>query len=122
MNVQRHPKISVDTPAGALVKSSYLERDVLVYGMLEPEAEMLSSLNGQVTIYFSLASAVASVAIGIWINAAFAEKLTSTGDAATHLLAPACLVLSAIFALLGIGIRRTRSTMWERIKRQSRPI
>lgn len=114
--------ISVNAPVGATVSSSYLAREVPVYGIQEQEIEMISSLNAQASTYFSLSSAIIALALSPIINAPFVEKMTDIAKLACYLFSPLCILIAAVFVFLGVSAVKTRDSTWDRIKRQSRPV
>jgi hypothetical protein len=106
---------------GATVHNLYVEREVRVFAVHEFEYNSLSNMSTFATGAFALATASFAYAMGIWTNAAFADKLTPTGELATRMGAP----ILAIFAFVclcagGIAVWR-RYKLWGTIKKQSSP-
>jgi hypothetical protein len=46
-------KLAAEVPFGATIRSTYLQREVTVYGIHEYEVETLSYLNSQSSVFFS---------------------------------------------------------------------
>jgi hypothetical protein len=113
------PAISTETPRGATVKTTYVERQVKAFAVLEAEVDALSSLNAQATTFFSVSSAAISYAVSIWTNAAFAQQPTPEAIVASHMAAPILLVLAAVFVGLGIHSLIRRSATVNSIRTQS---
>lgn len=107
-------------PRGAIVTTAYAEREVKVFGILESEARMISTFNTLSTTFFSVSSGLVSVAIGIWINGAFAEKPTPAGQLLSSFAAPSLCVLAVVFLVLGIWARSSRGSTWDTIQRESK--
>lgn len=108
--------ISVDTGRGATILTAYTEREVKAFPIFENELESLSFLNTMTLVFFSVGSAFVSFAIGIWTNAAFADKLTPEGIVAAKYGAPLLCVLSLAAYVLGIIAMFSRSSQWAKIK------
>jgi ABC-type sugar transport system permease subunit len=104
---------------GSVVRSSYVERHLTVYGIHEYEAESLSNLSTVATLAFSLGSLFLSVPIGIYISWAFADHLSARAGFTTELVAPAFLVATVIFYFFGAVFLYQRRGLWDRIKDQS---
>jgi hypothetical protein len=64
---------STESSRPATVETVGVHRVVKVVGVLETELDTLASLNAQATIWLSVATALASLAAGIWITAAYTE-------------------------------------------------
>jgi hypothetical protein len=94
--------VFTETDRGAMVKTTYVERQVKALAVFDHELEALSSLNAQSTAFFALGSAALSYAIGIWTNAGFAQQLTPAGELASGVLAPGLVIVAAIFFTLGV--------------------
>jgi hypothetical protein len=104
---------------GSVVRSSYVERHLTVYGIHEYEAESLSNLSTVAMLSFSLGSLFLSVPIGIYISWAFAEHLSVKAGFTTEVVAPAFLFATVAFYALGAVFLHQRRGLWERIKDQS---
>jgi amino acid permease len=105
---------------GATVSNLYVQREVKVYGIHESEVDTLSYLNDQATIFFTTASFLGGVAITIWLNWAFAERATLTGDILTEYIAPLLLIISLVLLYVARSATKRRSSTWEEVKRGSR--
>ncbi|MCX5518444.1 hypothetical protein OSH10_08350 [Kaistia defluvii] len=112
--------LSVQPQSGLVVENLYMTRTMTVYGMHEGEVEMMTHLNTQATVFFSVASGCVSIGAGIWVSAAFSSELSPEGKVLLWGGGPALIVLSAVFVALGIWSMRSRGSMLEKIRRQSR--
>jgi hypothetical protein len=111
--------ISTESPRGATVKTTYVERQVKAFAVFDTEVDVLSSLNAQATVFFSVASAALSFAVSIWANAAFYSELTPAGQIASHIVAPALLVVAVLFVGLGVHAWTRRTSTVNAIRQQS---
>jgi hypothetical protein len=110
------------TPTGASVQPQYVRRVMKVYAINEHEAQTLSSLNAQATVYFSLASFFASFCLAIWINALFYTYMPPVAVIAAYVVAP-CLGVIAIGSLImAIVSLRSRRSTWRVIKDESQGV
>ena len=105
---------------GATIQSTYLTRDIPVYGIQEHEVESLSTLNTQAASYFSAASALVAFGLSIAVNAAFYDTLTPMAIVALKVIMPICLLVALAFFLMGRYARKRGNDVWSRIKAQSR--
>ncbi|TLY36266.1 MAG: hypothetical protein E6K60_08250 [Nitrospirae bacterium] len=72
--------------------------------------------------FISAGSGLIFCTVGIWANAAFAEKMTPAGEVLSKFVGPALLVL-AVFAFIGARFAlKARGTTWEAIQKESVPI
>jgi len=107
---------------GAVIKSIYAERQVKVYAVHESEVQTIGWFNSQASALIGLGSALLTYGIGILTNAAFAEKLTPIGEAASLLFAPILIGMSLLaFVGAALAIRR-RSSVWSGIKKESQSV
>jgi hypothetical protein len=120
--VRDTPTFSNDVPAGATMRPKYMGRTVTTYPVSEPEMEQISSLNGQVTARFSIATLLLGLAASIWANAIFYTDWTPAGQLASVYLAPLLLIFSIGYAISGFLARRHRVSAWERIKSEAQPV
>lgn len=109
-----------DSPRGATVKTTYVEREVKVLAVFDTEVDAISSLNAQATVFFSVGAGLISLAGGIWTTAVFSEKLTAAGQVATDVGAPVLGALSLIFFGLALWAWWKRRSALNTIKKQSR--
>jgi hypothetical protein len=117
------PKFIPDSvPLGATMRPLYMGRVVNTYPLSESELERISSLNDQVTARFSAASFLLALAVGIFSNAIFNDKLTPIAFVATVGLAPLLLCFSLGFGIGGFIARGKKSSAWEKIKADSAPV
>jgi hypothetical protein len=115
------PVSAIATP-GATIRSTYVKREVTVYGIHEYEANTLSYLNTQSTLFFSTGTAFLGYAVAIWTNAAFTAQRPLSGQAALDYVAPILCIATGCFYFAGIISTIKSISTWRRIKRQSRPI
>ena len=108
------------TPSGATIETAYVGREVKVYGVLESEVRMITVFNTLSTTFFSLSASVASIAIGIWTNAAYAGAPTAAGTILSGVIAPGLCALSLIFLAVAIWARMSRGTTWSLIQQESK--
>ena len=112
-------QISTQSPGGATVKTTYVERQVRAFAVFETEVDALSSLNAQATVFFSVASATLSFAVGIWTNAAFSSNPTPEATIASRMVAPVIALISVIFIFLGVHAWNRRTSVVTSIREQS---
>jgi hypothetical protein len=112
-------RISAPVPRGAFIETAYVERAVRAYAVYEHEVDSISRLNGLSSIFFSLSASLVSIAAGVWVNAAFVDKLGAEGRILCWVIAPALCLFSVIFSGLGYWAVRSRRTVWGDIKQQS---
>jgi hypothetical protein len=106
-------------PSGAVFTTTYATRTVKVFSITEGEVDSIATTNTQSTAYFSTFSALASLGLSVYVNAAFYDQVTPAGKVLMYVGAPVLITLSLLFAGLGFYIRRRRSSTWDRIKRES---
>jgi hypothetical protein len=116
------PSLSGGVPAGATMQTQYMGRIMTTYPISEPELENIATLDTQVTIRFTVAGSLLSLAMGIWTNAIFAKELTAAGQLASEFVAPLLLVFALGYAIAGFMSRRNRRSAWQRIKGEAQPI
>jgi hypothetical protein len=114
------PARSANIPRGAIVTPAYVEREVKAYAVFETEMHTLSFLNTLATTFFSIGSSLASIAIGIWANGKFTEKLSPQADILANFAAPGLCVLAAIFVGLGIWAICRKQTVLDAIRSESK--
>ena len=112
--------IKTTSSPGAVVTTTYVERQMKAYAVYEDEVSSLSYLNTQSTIFFMVASSLVSFALGIWTNAAFATDLTPAGEIASKLVAWVLCVLGFVFFGLGGHAIYKRHTAWKKVVQGSR--
>lgn len=88
---------STDSARFASIETYGVRRRVKVIGVLESELDTLSALNAQAAVWLSVCTALASLAAGIWITAAFTDKPTPEGNVLAKTGAPIVLLLSVVF-------------------------
>lgn len=109
---------------GAIFTPAYVERVVRVFAIQEGEVDSIALANTLSTVFFSIFSGLATLALSIWVNASFYSS-TAMPPAAEVLCkfgAPICVALSLVFLALGFWIRRRRSSTWERIQKESKAV
>ena len=116
------PSFSNSVPAGATMRPKYMGRTMTTYPVSEPEMEQISSLSGQVTVRFSIASLLLGLAASIWTNAIFVTEMTPAGQLASLYAAPILLIFSLGYAVGGYLARRNRANAWEKIKSDAVPV
>jgi hypothetical protein len=89
------------------------------YLIQEHEIGSISSANGEASAYFAAASAVASIAVSIWIAAAFADKMPPEGSVLTHFGAPFGMAVALFFAIMGIRAKSRGNAIWKTIREES---
>jgi hypothetical protein len=104
------------------MRPRYMGRTMNTYPVSESEMENISSLSGQTTVRFSIASLLLGLAGSIWINAIFYTEWTPAGQLAAHYIAPLLLLFSIGYAIGGFFARNKRASAWERIKNESIPV
>lgn len=115
-----HGASSTEPLHGAIIQSTYVTRDITVYGIQEQEVESLATLNTQTSLCFSAASSFMTFGLGIGVNAVFADTLTPVAKIVLKLVMPICCVIAVIFAVMGWYARKRGNDTWSRIKSQSR--
>jgi hypothetical protein len=111
--------LTANPARGAFISTAYVSREVKAYAVFENEFDTISRLNALSTVWFSLCSAFASLAIGIWVNAAFVDKLTPQGDILCHVVAPGLCSASVVTLMLGGWSVLSRRSTWSKIRRES---
>ncbi|MGO9991327.1 MAG: hypothetical protein ACLPTF_02285 [Steroidobacteraceae bacterium] len=105
---------------GATITTVYVERQVKAFSVFETELDVLSSLNAQATVFFSVGSAFITYAVGIWTNSSFATQLTPEGKLANEFVAPGLVFISIVFYSLAIMAWWKRRRTLGDIRRQSK--
>jgi hypothetical protein len=118
----RTPSFSNEASSGATMQPRYMGRTMTTYPVSEPEMDQISSLSGQVTARFAVASLLVGLAASIWTNAVFVNEMTPTGQLATYYVAPLLLFFAAGYALSGYLARRKRASAWDKIKLDAQPV
>ena len=95
-------------------------RDMLTYPVNDSEISGLAKDNTEARVFFSVASSLASIAIGIWTNAAFAEAPTPMGELLGGFFAYVLLAMATIFGWLGWRCLQVYNSTWDRIKNEAR--
>jgi hypothetical protein len=113
------PAVSADIGRGATILTAYAARQVKAYPIFETELDSISFLNTQATIYFSLASALFSFAVGILTNAAFVDTMTAPGAILAKVIAPLLIVGAICAGLLGRHAFKSRASQWSKIRHES---
>ena len=112
---------SAQSPAAATVETYGVKRRVKIIGVLEPELEVLGMLNVQTTVWFAVAASLFSLAVGIWVTAAYTKEPTPAGTVLTNSGAPLLLILAVIFAAMAGYALRKRHTTISRVFKESLP-
>ena len=117
------PKISPDDiPMGATLRPLYMGRVMNTYPVSDSEMEKISSLNGQITARFSVASFLLALAAGIWTAYIFTTEMTPAGTLASYYVAPLLLLFAIGYSVAGLVARHSRNSEWNRIKDESVPV
>jgi len=120
MATDQKPETSVDVPRGAIITTAYAERKVRVLAVLESEVHSISAFNTLATTFFSIGSALISIAIGIWANGAFAEKLTPEGIVLSKFVSPLLCFLAILMYAIAIWAVRSRRNKLDVIRTESK--
>ena len=112
--------MSADVPRGAIVTTAYAERQVRALAVLETEVESLAVFNSLTTAFVSAGTALVSIAIGIWANGAFSEKLTPEGTVLSHFGAPIMCVIGGLMYCLAIWSYSKRTSTLDAIRAGSK--
>ncbi len=112
----------VPTARGATVDPTYIAREVKVYAVLENEVKSIAMFNTLSTALFSLSAGFFFCAVGIWANAAFAEKLTAAGEILKSFIAPGLCVLALMSAIGGYLVHNKSGSTWDSIRKESKVI
>ena len=121
MAIQFSPKqLSTKSPPGATIETAYVGRAVKVYGVLETEINSIAMFNFLSTVFFSISASLPSIAIGIWANAAFAEKVTAEGKILSSFVAPVLCGLAIVFFCLAIWAIRSKGSTIDVIKEETK--
>lgn len=102
-----------------MVKPIYVERKVTYYAINEEEMHSLSFSEELRTSLFSIGSALCSIAIGIWTNAVFQEKLSPEAIVLSKFFGPILVLLGIVAIIGGLKFSRQRSKLIDKIKRES---
>lgn len=111
---------STQTTRGATIRTAYAEREVKAYAIFENEVQTLTMWNTLAGISTALGTAALSFAVGIWTNAAFAEKLTPEGIVVSKFVAPALCIVAAVGYGLAIWAIKSRGKTWNAVKTESK--
>jgi hypothetical protein len=115
-----NPPVSAQIPRGAILTTAYAEREVKVLAVLENEVQTISTFNTLTTAFFSAGTSLISIAVGIWANGAFSEKLTPEGTVLSHFGAPILCVLGLLMYYLASWAYRTRKSALDSIRAESK--
>jgi len=111
---------SASSSVGAIITMAYVGREVKTFGVLEPELQTLAFFNTLSTILFSLTSSFVSIAIGIWVTAAFTEKPTPAGELLVRVGAPVLCALALVALVLGLWALWSRHSTVKAIRERSK--
>jgi hypothetical protein len=115
-----NPAVSAKVPRGAILTTAYAEREVKVLAVLDNEVHSISTFNTLTTAFVSAGTSLISIAIGIWANGAFADKLTPEGTVLSHFGAPLLCALGLLMYYLASWAYRTRQSTLDAIKVESK--
>lgn len=104
---------------GGTVQPVYTRWCPKVYVIPETTLTEITHFNTEATIFYSISSGLLSIAVGIWIGAAFEVTLNPVSTVLTFLAAPSFIVLSVISLILGLHATRTGKSMLTSIKQES---
>jgi hypothetical protein len=121
MGEDKEPATSTEIARGATLTTAYASREVKVLAVLDTEVQQISMFNTLATAFVSAGTASVSIAIGIWVNGAFAERLTPEGTVLSRFGAPALFIVGLFFYLLASWIYRTRKSTLDMIRTESKP-
>ena len=95
------------------------DRTMKSYQVLDSELKHISTFNGWATLFFSAASACASIVIGIWTNLFVTD--TPSAIAQKYGISIQCVfaVLTVVFLVLGILSTLSKRSELRRIKKES---
>jgi hypothetical protein len=122
MDVAPSGPVPGDIPSGATMQPRYMQRIMNTYPVSEPEMDLISYLNTQATVLYSVATFLFGLASSIWINATFYNDLTAQAVFATRYAAPFFLLCAVGCAIAGSIARYQRGNIWDRIKLESNPV
>ena len=97
----------------------YVDRRMKLYLVTDSEFESLSTHNGQTTVFYSVGFAVLSAAISVWANAIFYDTVPAPAYVAKWFVAPAGVLIAAVFFYLAYQARRSSTSTWNTIKSES---
>lgn len=108
----------VSIAAGAQLETLYVRRSVKAYALHEADVRLLGQLNGQASTYFSAASFVLALALGILANAAFVKmgEMPPAGLVLRNFGTPLLLGIAILFGGMGYQAHRKRDEVWSEIK------
>ena len=106
----------------ALQRRADAEREVKVLAVLENEVHSISTFNTLTTAFVSGGTSLISIAVGIWANGAFSEKLTPAGTVLSHFGAPLLCVLGLLMYFLAIWAYRARKSALDAIRSESKTV
>ena len=108
---------------GATLRPLYTERSQRMYVIPENELNQISHLNTLSTIFFSVGSALISIAIGVWVDAAFqTEPISATAEVLKSVVLPISVVLGVLCYAGVIWQICARKSMLNTIKKESREL
>ncbi len=110
-----NPLISTDAPRGATVQSYYARRNMSFYPVAEHELESLSLMNTLNSALLTVSVGLITLAIGIWVSAAFSDKLTPAGAVMQDFAAPILMVLGFVVLYFCRWTRSKRDAVWKKI-------
>lgn len=112
--------VTFEGSQSSLVLLQYAKREMTVYALNESEVRSISFMNVLAMAFFSLASACATFAIGIRVEAMFQESLTAEAAVLNVMAPPICTVGALVFGGLGIWALLHRGSMLKTLREQSR--
>lgn len=106
---------------GATYTPVYVNRTSKAYCIHEHEIEAITTMNSLSTVFFSGASGLLTFAAGAGANAAFydGKSMPPAAELMLKFIIPACILGSAILAILGFWARWRRASTWEIIRQES---
>jgi hypothetical protein len=116
------PQLYTELGQGSALMPIYSQRMMNVYAMPESELRSVAFTNGMATAFFSAASGAFSFGAGILVNGLMQTEWTPMTEAIVKLGTPICAVLTGMFLLLAIWAARTRGSMLDQIRSESRII
>ena len=113
---------NLTVPQGSTVQMFYVQRAMRVYALPESELKSVSLMNTLASVFFSVASGLFSLAVGIWINSLFQIEMSSAGEILAKAFAPLALFLAMVSGALGIWALYTRGSTLKTIQDESNEI
>jgi len=120
----KEQQVTTQTPLGALFRPIHMERPMKVFPIHESEVSGLSLLNNLVTGFWSGASGLLLLAIGLIIDLAvegqlISGQLTESGRVLLLCVTPLCGLIAFALFIAGWLAKGKRASIWRRIEEES---